>query len=81
MAMPLIQRYVIELYLGGSTKDSKSNGDMPTYEFECNKCGHKFNMLESISEHGKHKEKCPKCDAQDVKALVSAVNVKTSKKS
>ena len=21
---------------------------MPTYEFECNKCGHKFNLLESI---------------------------------
>lgn len=55
--------------------------EMPTYEFECRKCGHKFNMLESISEHDKHKEKCPKCDAQDVKALVSTVNVKTSKKS
>ncbi len=54
---------------------------MPTYEFECNKCGHKFNVLESISDHDKHKERCSKCDAQDVKALISAVNVKTSKKS
>ena len=54
---------------------------MPTYEFECNKCGHKFNVLESVSDHDKHKERCPKCDAQDVKALISAVNVKTSKKS
>ncbi len=79
--MPLIQKYPVELYLGGSTKDYERYGDMPTYEFECNKCGHKFNMLESISEHDKHKEKCPKCDVQDVKALVSMVNVKTSRKS
>ena len=54
---------------------------MPTYELECNKCGHTFNMLESISDHDKHKERCPSCDSEDVKALVSAVNVKTSKKS
>ncbi len=54
---------------------------MPTYEFECNKCGHKFDMLESISDHDKHKEKCPKCDARDLKTLLSAVTVKTSRKS
>ena len=54
---------------------------MPTYEFECNKCGHKFNLLETINEHDKHKEKCPKCGDQEVRARLSAVNVKTSKKS
>ncbi len=54
---------------------------MPTYEFQCNKCGHEFNLRESINEHDKHKEKCPSCKAQDVKTRVSAVNVKTSKKS
>lgn len=54
---------------------------MPLYEFECNKCKHKFNLVESISEHDKHAEKCPKCGSSDIKSLISAVNVQTSKKS
>ena len=54
---------------------------MPTYEFECKKCGHKFNLVESINEHDKHREKCPQCAASEVKNLVSAATVKTSRKS
>ena len=54
---------------------------MPTYEFECKKCGHKFNLMETINEHDKHREKCPKCTSAGVKPLVSAVSVKTSRKS
>ena len=54
---------------------------MPTYEFECKKCGHKFNILETIKEHDTHGEKCPQCASAEVKNLVSAVTVKTSRKS
>ena len=54
---------------------------MPTYEFECRKCLHRFNLVESISEHDKHREKCPKCASAEVQSLISAVNLKTSKKS
>lgn len=54
---------------------------MPTYEFQCKKCGHKFNLLESIQQHDQHREKCPQCAAVDIQALLSAVTVKTSKKS
>ena len=54
---------------------------MPTYEFECKKCGHKFNLVESITEHDKHREKCPRCAGAEIQSLISAVNVKTSKKS
>ena len=54
---------------------------MPTYEFECKKCSHKFNLMETINEHDQHREKCPQCTSSDVKPLVSAVNVKTSRKS
>jgi len=54
---------------------------MPTYEFECKKFGHKFNLMESVAEHDKHREKCPSCSSTKVQSLISAVNVKTSKKS
>ena len=54
---------------------------MPTYEFQCQKCGHKFNLVESIGEHAKHKEKCTQCASSEIESLISAVNVKTSKKS
>ncbi len=54
---------------------------MPTYEFECKKCGHKFNLVESITDHDKHREKCPQCASAKINSLISAVNVKTSRKS
>ena len=54
---------------------------MPTYEFECAKCTRKFNLYESVVEHDKHREKCPKCGSSDIKSLISAVSIKTAKKS
>lgn len=32
---------------------------MPTYEYECGKCGNRFEVFQSITE--KPKQKCPKC--------------------
>ncbi len=32
---------------------------MPTYEYQCKKCGHKFEAFQQITE--KLLEKCPKC--------------------
>jgi putative FmdB family regulatory protein len=32
---------------------------MPTYEYECNKCGHKFEVFHSIT--AEPLKKCPKC--------------------
>ena len=54
---------------------------MPVYEFECNKCKHRFTLSESISVHDKHKEKCPKCNSTSIRNIIGAANVKTSKKS
>ena len=54
---------------------------MPTYEFECRNCRHRFNLVESITEHDKHREKCPRCAGTDIQSLISAANVKTSRKS
>lgn len=42
---------------------------MPTYEYECLQCGHKFEAFQSITESPL--EKCPLC-AEPVKRLISA---------
>jgi len=33
---------------------------MPTYDYECTKCGHKFEAFQQMSD--KLLTKCPKCD-------------------
>ncbi len=33
---------------------------MPTYDYECTKCGHKFEAFQQMSD--KPLTKCPKCD-------------------
>ncbi|MBM3888029.1 MAG: zinc ribbon domain-containing protein [Verrucomicrobia bacterium] len=32
---------------------------MPTYEYECNKCGHQFELFQAIKEPPK--KSCPRC--------------------
>lgn len=54
---------------------------MPEYEFECQDCGERFSLEESMSEHEKHEETCPKCGGEQVETLLNPVFVKTSKKS
>ena len=54
---------------------------MPIYEFKCNNCGHDFDIVESLQEHDKHKENCPKCKSEDIERVLGTVSVQTSKKS
>ncbi|MFA4889254.1 MAG: FmdB family zinc ribbon protein [Candidatus Omnitrophota bacterium] len=42
---------------------------MPTYEYECNSCGYKFEKFQQMSD--KHLEKCPKCQKK-VRRLISS---------
>jgi putative FmdB family regulatory protein len=42
---------------------------MPTYEYECLSCKHKFEILQSINE--KPKNKCPKC-GKKLRKLISS---------
>jgi putative FmdB family regulatory protein len=42
---------------------------MPTYDYECNKCGHRFEAFQSISD--KPINRCPKCKGP-VKRLIGA---------
>jgi putative FmdB family regulatory protein len=57
---------------------------MPTYEFLCLKCEESFERIYSLNEYEtemKKKIKCPKCASTNVVRQISAVQVKTSKKS
>lgn len=57
---------------------------MPTYEFHCEKCAKNFEQIWLLSEYDKQikaTHKCPKCNSTKVVRTISAVQVKTSKKS
>lgn len=54
---------------------------MPTYEYQCGKCGGEFIRIMSISEYESGKVTCPKCQSEDVKQQMSAFIPKTSRKS
>lgn len=42
---------------------------MPTYEYECRKCGHKFEEFQSIT--AEPLKKCPKCNG-NIRRLIGA---------
>ncbi|HEX5607665.1 MAG TPA: zinc ribbon domain-containing protein [Candidatus Binatia bacterium] len=57
---------------------------MPTYEFLCQKCKKRFEVIWSLVQYDremKRKPKCPKCSSTSVVRQISSVEVKTSKKS
>jgi putative FmdB family regulatory protein len=43
---------------------------MPTYEYECRKCGHRFEKFQPIT--AKPVKTCPRCRGRSVKKLISA---------
>jgi putative FmdB family regulatory protein len=45
---------------------------MPIFDFECQECGHKFDLM--ISNAAKDKAKCPQCGATTLKQLLSFFN-------
>jgi len=46
---------------------------MPTYDFQCSRCNHKFSVLTSIAE--KDKVVCPKCRSKEVRQLFTGCGV------
>jgi putative FmdB family regulatory protein len=40
---------------------------MPTYDYECDKCGHRFELFQSITENPKRK--CPECRKSTLRRL------------
>jgi putative FmdB family regulatory protein len=41
---------------------------MPTYEYSCENCGHRFEKLQNIT--AKALRKCPKCEKNSLKRLI-----------
>ena len=41
---------------------------MPTYEYECLSCGHRFEVFQSITDEPV--KKCPECKKGDVRRLI-----------
>jgi putative FmdB family regulatory protein len=54
---------------------------MPTYEFFCETCKKKFEVILSISEYEKKSVRCPKCKGKKVSQQVVSFQTITSKKS
>ena len=55
---------------------------MPTYEFECEACGHRFEVRQSIAEHGNGPGPCPRCASSDrVHGRLSTFTPQTERKS
>ncbi len=40
---------------------------MPTYDYECDNCGHTFELFQGINEA--HKKKCPECKKMKLRRL------------
>jgi len=53
---------------------------MPTYEYLCRKCNHKFERIEHVKEHAAA-HKCPKCGSKRVEHRMAEFFAKTSRKS
>jgi len=54
---------------------------MPTYEYQCGKCGKRFSVVQRISEHAGRAPACPKCKSRSTRQLLSSFFAKTGKKS
>jgi putative FmdB family regulatory protein len=67
--------------LDATGSDQTRRVEMPRYDYECQKCGHTFERVERISEHGEKKPRCPKCRSPRVEQSFGNVFVKTGKKS
>ena len=47
---------------------------MPTYDYECDACGHEFELFQSIMEPVQ--KKCPKCGKRNLAALLGTPGAK-----
>ena len=54
---------------------------MPTYEYRCTKCAHRFERQEHVAEHEKAHPRCPKCQSRQLEPVLGEFFAKTSRKS
>lgn len=55
---------------------------MAYYDYQCEQCRQRFTVQQSFAQHDRRpKPKCSKCRSQQVRRLIEAVHLKTTKKS
>jgi putative FmdB family regulatory protein len=54
---------------------------MPTYDYQCRKCHHEFEIEATVSEKEKLKPECPKCGSTNTSQLFKRLTVVDSDKS
>ncbi len=54
---------------------------MPTYEYQCKKCGKKFDRVEHVTEHDASEPVCPECGSKHVIQVLGSFFAKTARKS
>ena len=54
---------------------------MPTYDYACRKCGKRFALVMTMSEHERKKARCPKCSSVQLDRRIGNTFANTSKKS
>ena len=53
---------------------------MAQYEYRCLKCSRSFQVIESMTEHGTKKHRCPACKSTRVQQVLTAFFAETKKK-
>jgi putative FmdB family regulatory protein len=61
---------------------------MPYYDYECRKCGHTFEAMQTFDEHDRHEDHeqhrqiaCPHCGSNKIEQAIASPYVITSRKS
>jgi len=51
---------------------------MPTYEFSCTNCNHKFDVFLTYQEYGSEEIRCPACDHPEPRRIIKPIRVARS---
>lgn len=62
--------YGVGALASGGALTSVRGNNMPTYEYQCQACGHRFDILQKITEGPL--TRCPKCQRARLKRLIGA---------
>lgn len=54
---------------------------MPTYEYRCNNCNHKFELFLTYEEYGASSVSCPKCGHQEPERIIKPIRIARAEQS
>jgi len=54
---------------------------MPNYQFICQDCADRFDVVESVAERERQRQRCPGCGSREVRQNLHGIQVRTARKS